>query len=114
MRLDFSDVVEKGFEFTEISGLTTFNQGHVGMTQPIVIEGSTGRFTVGGDVDLKAGTLNNEMIVTLPVTRTLPWYAAYSAITVGPLSGVGVMIAQKVFELFSSKNLCIFRIFPTI
>jgi uncharacterized protein YhdP len=51
LRLDFSDVVEKGFEFNEISGLTAFNQGHVGMTQPIVIEGSTGKFTVGGNVD---------------------------------------------------------------
>jgi uncharacterized protein YhdP len=41
LRLDFSDVVEKGFEFNEISGLTAFNQGHVGMTQPIVIDVTT-------------------------------------------------------------------------
>jgi len=34
----------------------------------------------------------------LPVGRTLPWYAAYSAIATGPLAGAGVMIAQKVFE----------------
>ena len=95
LRLDFSDVVEKGFEFTEIKGLTSFNHGHIRLTQPIEIDGSTGRFAVGGEVDLKAGTLNNEMIVTLPVTRTLPWYAAISA---GPLSGIGVMFAQKLLE----------------
>ncbi len=98
LRLDFSDVVEKGFEFSEISGVTAFDKGQVGMVEPIVIEGSTAKFTLGGELDLKAETLNNEMIVTLPVTRTLPWYAAYSAIAAGPLSGVGVMIAQRVFE----------------
>ena len=80
------------------SGVTAFDEGQVGMVEPIVIEGSTAKFTLGGELDLKGETLNNEMIVTLPVTRTLPWYAAYSAIAAGPLSGVGVMIAQRVFE----------------
>ncbi|MBT4493379.1 MAG: TIGR02099 family protein [Gammaproteobacteria bacterium] len=97
-RLDFSDVVNKGFEFSDISGVTAFNEGSVGVTEPIVIEGTSGRFTVGGSVDLESGTLDNELIVTLPVSRTLPWYAAYSAIATGPLAGAGVMIAQKVFE----------------
>ena len=97
-RLDFSDVVNKGFEFSDISGVTSFNEGVVGVTDPIVIEGSSGRFTVGGSIDLNTGMLDNEMIVTLPVGRTLPWYAAYSAIATGPLAGAGVMIAQKVFE----------------
>lgn len=98
LRLDFSDVVEQGFEFEDISGVTSFDEGHIGVTEPIVIEGSSGRFTVGGELDLNTGLLDNEMIVTLPVTRTLPWYAAYSAIATGPLAGASVMIAQKVFE----------------
>ena len=38
------------------------------------------------------------MIVTLPVNRNLPWYAAYSAIAVGPLTGAGVFIAQRLFK----------------
>ena len=98
LRLDFSDVVEKGFEFDEISGVTSFNEGRVAVVDPIVIEGSSGRFTIGGEVNLKTSSLDNEIIVTLPVSRTLPWYAAYSAIATGPLAGAGVMIAQKVFE----------------
>lgn len=97
-RLDFSDVVEEGFEFNNVTGTTRFDTGKVSVTEPIRIEGSSGRFTVGGRVDLDTGNLENEMIVTLPLGRTLPWYAAYSAIATGPLAGAGVMLAQKVFE----------------
>ncbi len=97
-RLDFSDVIDEGFEFTDIQGVMSFDQGAVDVQEPIVIHGSSGKFTVGGSMDLVGGTLDNDMIVTLPVGRTLPWYAAYSAIATGPLAGAGVMIAQKVFE----------------
>lgn len=97
-RLDFSDVVDRGFEFSDISGVTRFNQGEVDVKEPIVIDGSSGKFKVGGSVDLNSGTLDNDMIVTLPVGNTLPWYAAYSAIATGPLAGATVMLAQKVFE----------------
>lgn len=98
LRLDFSDVVESGFEFSDISGITSFNRGEVNVKEPIIIDGSSGKFTVGGSVNLNSGTLDNDMIVTLPVANTLPWYAAYSAIATGPLVGAGVMLAQRVFE----------------
>jgi uncharacterized protein YhdP len=37
-------------------------------------------------------------VVTLPLNKNLPWYAAYSAIATGPLVGAGVLIAQQVFK----------------
>ena len=37
-------------------------------------------------------------MVTLPLNKNLPWYAAYSAIATGPLVGAGVFIAQQVFK----------------
>lgn len=97
-RLDFSDVLEKGFEFSDISGVTTFNNGSIDVTEPIVIESPGGTFKVAGTVNLETRALDNDMIVTLPVGRTLPWYAAYSAIATGPLAGASVLLAQKVFE----------------
>ena len=97
-RLDFSDVVEKGFQFDSIRGVTSFDRGVITVQDPIVIDGSSGRFKVAGSVDLNNRTLDNDVIVTLPVGRTLPWYAAYSAIVTGPLAGAGVMLAQKVFQ----------------
>lgn len=96
-RFDFSDVVQKGWSFNDMRGVVAFDGGTVSVQEQIVIEGSSGTFKVGGTVDLIQETLDNDMIVTLPVTQNLPWYAAYSAIATGPLVGAGVMIAQKVF-----------------
>ena len=116
LRLDFSDVLDKGFEFSEITGATKLNDGQISILEPIVIQGSAGKFTLGGEIDLITEELDNEMIVTLPVTKTLPWIAAYSAIAAGPLSGVGVMLAkvpslEKKIEQYSSAK---YRISGTI
>ncbi len=97
-RLDFSDILSKGFEFNDISGVTAFKGGVIDVKEPIIIDGSTGRLKVGGSVDLNTGALDNDMIVTLPVEKSLPWYAAYSAIVTNPLAGAWVMIAKKVFK----------------
>jgi uncharacterized protein YhdP len=48
-------------------------------------------------VDLREGTLKNEMIVTLPVSESLPWYAAYVAIA-NPLAGIGVAIGERILR----------------
>ena len=98
LKLDFSDVLEKGFEFSDISGVVAFEQGLASVQESVVIEGSSSRITLGGNFDMNSGILDNDMIVTLPVDRALPWYAAYSAIAGGPLAGAGVMIAQQVFK----------------
>ena len=95
---DFSDVVDSGFAFTSIEGTTRFSEGYVDIVEPIVIEGTGGIFKVGGRVDLEEMRLDNDMIITLPVNRNLPWYAAYSTFAMSPLTGAGVFIAQKIFQ----------------
>lgn len=96
-RLDFADLVEKGFEFTDINGSALMNQGILEVKDPIVIIGTSGQFTLGGVIDMNVGTIDNDLVVTLPVGRALPWYAAYSAIATGPLAGAGVYLAQRIF-----------------
>ena len=97
-RLDFSDVIKSGFSFNNIEGETRFKTGIVDVVDPILIEGAGSTFKVAGRVNLITGNLDNDMIVTLPVNRNLPWYAAFSAIATGPLTGAGVFLAQKVFQ----------------
>jgi uncharacterized protein YhdP len=97
-RLDFSDVVDSGFSFNKIEGETRFSAGVVDVVEPIMIEGSGSIFKVGGRVNLNSQELDNDMIVTLPVNRNLPWYAAYSALATGPLTGAGVFLVQQVFQ----------------
>ena len=97
-RFDFSDVVDEGFSFTEIKGATTLNSGVVSIVEPIVVVGAGSTFKVGGNADLNSREIDSDVIVTLPVSRNLPWYAAYSVFATGPLAGAGVWIAQKIFE----------------
>lgn len=97
-RLDFSDVLKSGFSFNSIEGEVRFKTGIVDVVDPILIEGAGSIFKVAGRVNLLSGDLDNDMIVTLPVNRNLYWYAAFSAISTGPLAGAGVFLAQKVFQ----------------
>ena len=58
-----------------------------------------------GSINLIDNTLDNELIVTLPVSESLPWYAAYLAVA-NPIAGLGVIVGERVFrkpiEKFSS------------
>lgn len=96
--LDFSDVIDEGYAFDKIRGMVTFDTGIVQVAEPIIIEGPGSNFKVGGTVNLLTSELSGDVIVTLPVGKSLPWYAAYSAIATGPLVGAGVFLVQKVFE----------------
>jgi len=96
-RFDFSDIVKQGFSFSQVKGSTRLDEGKVSVVDPIVITGSGSTLKVGGSLNLNTGKLDNDLIITLPVSRNLPWYAAYSAIATGPLAGAGVWLAQKVF-----------------
>lgn len=98
--LDFSNVVQKGHGFSSITGLARFDEGTVEVSEPepIIISSPGGQFKVGGTMDIATEELDGEVIVTLPVGKNLPWYAAYSAIATGPLVGAGVYLAQRVFQ----------------
>ena len=97
-QFDFDDVVQKGWSFNNISGAVKFNKGSIDVLEPVVIEGSSNILKIGGSVDLDTKQLDNDLIVTLPVNRNLPWYAAYSTVAGGPLIGFGVMLVRKVMK----------------
>lgn len=97
-RLDFSDVVDTGFTFDKVEGETRFSTGIIDVVEPIKIEGSGSTFKVAGRIDLDSLELDSDMVVTLPLQRNLPWYAAYSAFATGPLTGAGVFLVQQLFQ----------------
>ncbi|MEM8767696.1 MAG: AsmA-like C-terminal region-containing protein [Pseudomonadota bacterium] len=107
LNFDFSDVVGEGVSFDTLTASTEFNEGTMRFLEPMAVEGSGSNFRIGGQVDLVEGRLDNEMIVTLPVTKGLPWYAAYVALA-NPLAGLGVRVGERVLrkplEQFSSAK----------
>lgn len=94
-KFDFSDVLSKGFEFNKIRGEWWVEEGEMRVTDDIIVAGSGSSFKAGGVMDLVSGDLDGEMVVTLPVSRNLPWY---SAIIISPMVGATVYLAQKVLK----------------
>jgi uncharacterized protein YhdP len=107
LNFDFSDVVGEGVSFDTLTATTEFHTGTMQFLEPMAVDGSGSNFRIGGTVDLVGGALDNEMIVTLPVTKGLPWYAAYIALA-NPLAGLGVLVGERVLrkplEQFSSAK----------
>jgi len=93
---NFSDVVSKGISFNRIHAPVNFQSGILGFTEPMFVEGNGLLFRVNGTVDLSDGRLENELVITLPVSDSLPWYAAYIAIA-NPVAGVGVLLGRRIF-----------------
>ncbi|MFP6816487.1 MAG: AsmA-like C-terminal region-containing protein, partial [Pseudomonadales bacterium] len=110
MRGDFSDVTGKGISFDKLKAKVAFNGGSLTFVEPMKVKGTGSSFEVAGTVDLVNGTLDNEVIVTLPVTKSLPWYAAYVALA-NPLVGAGILVGERVLrrpiEQFSSAKYAI-------
>ncbi|MFV2089408.1 MAG: YhdP family protein, partial [Pseudomonadales bacterium] len=107
LNFDFSDVVGEGVSFYTLTAVSQFDVGMMHFIEPLSVAGSGSRFKIAGHVNLEEGTLDNEMIVTLPVTQSLPWYAAYIALA-NPLAGLGVLVGERVLrrplEQFSSAK----------
>lgn len=107
MSLNFSDVFGRGISFDKLKAQFSLDDGVLEFVEPLQVEGTGSSFRVSGTVDLRARRLNNEMVVTLPVSKGLPWYAAYVALA-NPLAGLGMLVGERVLrkplEQFSSAK----------
>jgi uncharacterized protein YhdP len=97
LNFDFSDVVGKGVSFDTIDANTRFDEGTMVFVDPMEVKGSGSDFSIGGIVNFKDDLIAADMIVTLPVSESLPWYAAYVALA-NPLLGLGVLVGQQVLK----------------
>lgn len=95
--LDFSDVVGDGISFEETYADVQLEDQTMRFTKNLIIKSTSSRYELGGEVDLRSNLLDAQMIVTLPVSDSLPWYAAYLAF-VNPLAGIGVAVGERVFR----------------
>ena len=97
MQLNFSDLLGKGMSFNRVYARTMLNRGLLKFVDPMIVEGNSSLIRLTGNVNLNNGILDNEMIVTLPLDKSLPWYAAYVALA-NPAAGVGVLLARRIFD----------------
>ncbi|MEE2782250.1 MAG: AsmA-like C-terminal region-containing protein [Pseudomonadota bacterium] len=97
INLDFTDVTQEGIGFDNIKAKVSLAEGNLKFIERMIVEGSSSSFQVGGNVNLHTGDLDNEMIVTLPVSDSLPWYGVYLALA-NPLAGIGVLVGERVLR----------------
>jgi uncharacterized protein YhdP len=97
INLDFTDVTQEGIGFDNIKARVSLAEGNLKFIERMIVEGSSSSFQVGGNVNLHTGDLDNEMIVTLPVSDSLPWYGVYLALA-NPLAGIGVLVGERVLR----------------
>ncbi len=95
--LDFSDVVDDGISFSRLGAEIQMEGKQLTFNKNLIIKSTSSTYELGGVVDFRQGTLNNEMIVTLPVSDNLPWYAAYVAIA-NPLAGISVAVGELILR----------------
>ena len=97
IRFDFTDLYRRGIAFEDIDGVLTIEDGLLRADETLRIVGPSSSFAITGEMNLVTQELDGELIVTLPVSSNLPWYAA-SAALVNPLAGAGVWVAERIFR----------------
>ena len=114
LTLDFSDLFGRGIGFDRVRANGELDEGVLSFAEPMEIHGPSSDFRINGTVDLADGTLNNEMVVTLPLSSSLPWYAVWLA-TTEPVSAVGVLLGRELFkEQINTLSSARYRITGTI
>jgi len=95
LRLDFSDLAAKGFAFDEVRSQMLFDEGKAYIQEPLIVESSSSKMQMVGDIDLVKEQVDAELVVTLPVAGNLAVAAAFAA---GLPAGLGVYIISKMFD----------------
>lgn len=95
IRLDFKDLYQSGLAFDRFKGEIELGQGFAHTLEPITLEGPSARMKFSGRSDLRAQTIDADLIVTLPIGSNLPWVAALAG---GLPAAAGVYVASRIFE----------------
>ena len=91
LKLDFSDLYERGVAFDAISGKAQLVDGRVTMAPELQVVGPSGAFKLSGSTDIADETLDMRLVVVLPLTQNLPLAAL--------LMGAGAPIGGALFVL---------------
>ncbi len=90
LRLDFDDLVEKGYTFDSIVGSFELGGGQA-ITHDLVVDGPYGHIDIGGRVGLVARDFDQVVQVTPKLDATL---AIAGTLAGGPVAGLATLIAQ--------------------
>jgi len=106
LRLDFSDLVGSGMAFDTMKGAATIDQGLLTLSEPITVDGPSGKFLTSGSTNLNTSTLDMKLAVTFPVTSTLPIVAVLAGFA--PPVAASIYVTERLIgdelERFTSAS----------
>ncbi|QQD22375.1 TIGR02099 family protein [Oceanospirillaceae bacterium ASx5O] len=94
LKLDFSDLYQSGVAFDTLRGSARLEQGVLTFTEPLLVDGPSGRFQTSGSTNLMDETLNMKLAVTLPVTSSLPMVAILAGFA--PPVAASIYVTEKL------------------
>lgn len=96
--LDFSDLQVEGIAFDRVYGKAEFDTGLVRIDEPLHMIGPGADLAFSGQANILDNTVEGELIATLPVSKNLPWLAAYLALASNPITGALTFLAERIFR----------------
>ncbi|TCK07299.1 YhdP family protein [Marinobacterium mangrovicola] len=75
LRLDFSDLVDKGVAFDRLAADYRFDNGVASSETPLLMEGPSANLRASGSIDFNNETVDKDIDVVLPLTSNVPFAA---------------------------------------
>ncbi|WP_137889368.1 YhdP family protein [Pseudomonas sp. 2FE] len=93
LRLDFSDLLDKGLSYDRVKGLLVANNGVYVTREPITLIGPSSNLELNGTLDMVSDRVDAKLLVTLPLSNNLP----LAALIVGaPAIGGALFVVDKL------------------
>jgi uncharacterized protein (TIGR02099 family) len=106
LRLDFSDVYERGVHFDDIKGKAKITNGLIEIIDTLDFVGPSANFSASGTINTLTKELDQELAVTFPVFSTLPFVAILAGFA--PPIAASIFVGEKLvggeIEKFSSAT----------
>jgi len=106
LKLDFSDLYQEGVAFDIMKAKVDIRNGLMKFKEPLWVDGPSAKFQLSGTTNLVTGELDQKLIVTFPITSSLPLVAVLAGFT--PQVAGAIYITEKLIgeelEKFSSAS----------
>jgi uncharacterized protein (TIGR02099 family) len=106
LQLDFSDLYESGVVFDILKTRMSFENGVATFVDPLWIDGPSAKFQSSGTVNFNTDEINQKLVVTFPITSSLPLVAVLAGFA--PQIAGAIYVTEKLIgeelEQFTSAS----------
>lgn len=94
LKLDFSDLYQSGVAFDTLKAKAKIDNGLLTLTEPLSLDGPGAKFLTTGSTNLVDETLDMKLVVTFPVSSTLPMVALLAGLA--PPVAASIYVTEKL------------------